>query len=138
VKSWRVLSAALGLVAAAAFVTPGAAQAVPAQTDGVTTSVALSPGTVAAEPCEATWLCLYRNTGFINMQFRTQRQNTCWLLSDYGLANAVFSYANNLPVYGHFYNSAKVNVWNIRNGGSSSDSSTFSGEYYFCTGAATP
>jgi hypothetical protein len=128
-----MLSAALGLVAAAALATPVTALASPGRA-----GVALSPETAAAEPCAATWLCLYRNTGFINMQFKTQRQNTCWLLSDYGLANAVFSYVNNLPVYGHFYNSAKVNVWNIRNGGSSSNSSTFSGEYYFCTGSATP
>lgn len=103
-----------------------------------TATVVVSAATAAAETCEATWLCLYRYTGFVGMQFRTQRQSACWNLTDYGLDNAVFSYDNNLAVYGHFYNSAKVNVWNIRNGGSSSNSSSFSGEYYFCTGSATP
>ncbi|ONI81438.1 hypothetical protein ALI144C_19065 [Actinosynnema sp. ALI-1.44] len=118
--------------------TPAAAQATPSRADSTTVNVTLSPTTAVSEPCAAGWLCLYRNTGYINKKFETQRQNACWLLADYGLQNAVFSYDNNLPVYGHFYNSAKANVWNIRNGGHSSDSSSFSGEHWFCTGSARP
>ncbi|MEU0955361.1 peptidase inhibitor family I36 protein [Streptomyces niveus] len=97
------------------------------------TGMALSPTASAAEPCRAGGLCLYRNTGFINMQFVTERRGQCWLLADYGLENAVFSYRNNMSVYARFYNAAGTNVWNIRNGGSSSDSSSFSGEYVVCT-----
>ena len=87
----------------------------------------------AAEACRAGGLCLYRNTGFINMKFVTERRGYCWDLAAFGLDNNVFSYRNNLPAYAHFYNADWVNVWNIRNGGSSSDSSSFSGERYVCT-----
>ncbi|MEV8334448.1 peptidase inhibitor family I36 protein [Streptomyces niveus] len=97
------------------------------------TGMALSPTASAAEPCRAGGLCLYRNTGFINMQFVTERRGQCWYLADYGLENAVFSYRNNMSVYARFYNDAGTNVWNIRNGGSSSDSSSFSGETVVCT-----
>ncbi|MFJ9821378.1 peptidase inhibitor family I36 protein [Streptomyces sp. NPDC101151] len=96
--------------------------------------VVFSPPASAAEPCRAGGLCLYRNTGFINMKFVTTRRSTCWDLADYGLANNVFSYRNNMPVYAHFFDaSGDENVWNIRNGGSSSDSSSFSGERFVCT-----
>ncbi|WP_158847645.1 peptidase inhibitor family I36 protein [Saccharothrix deserti] len=95
--------------------------------------VVFSPAASAAEPCRAGGLCLYRNTGFINMKFVTERRGQCWDLADYGLANAVFSYRNNMAVYARFYDASWGNVWNIRNGGSSSDSSSFSGERYVCT-----
>jgi hypothetical protein len=137
-RMFKGLCAALGLAASVATATPAAAQSSPTWATNTTVSVTLSPATTVAEPCEARWLCLYRNTGFVNMKFKTQKQNECWLLANYGLQNAVFSYDNDLPVYGHFYNSAKINVWNIRNGGSSQDSSSFSGEYWFCTGSARP
>ncbi|CAL9467889.1 hypothetical protein SUDANB95_02756 [Actinosynnema sp. ALI-1.44] len=94
--------------------------------------------TTIAEPCEATWLCLYRNTGFDDMNFRTQRQNACWRLADYQLQDAVFSYDNNLPVTGRFYDSAKNEVGNFRAGDSSSDSSSLPGAHWFCTGSARP
>ncbi|OXM56937.1 hypothetical protein CFP71_10700 [Amycolatopsis thailandensis] len=95
------------------------------------------PATIA-EPCAATWLCLYRNIGFDDMNFRTQRQNTCWRLADYHLQDAVFSYDNNLPITGHFYDSAKTAIGNIRAGDSSQDSSALPGAYWFCTGSARP
>ncbi|WHT22668.1 hypothetical protein N8J89_16860 [Crossiella sp. CA-258035] len=95
------------------------------------------PATIA-EPCEAAWLCLYRNIGYEDMNFRTQRQNTCWRLADYHLQDAVFSYDNNLPVVGRFYDSAKTDIGNIRAGDSSQDSSALPGAYWFCTGSARP
>ncbi|MEU6153309.1 peptidase inhibitor family I36 protein [Actinosynnema sp. NPDC047251] len=94
--------------------------------------------TTIAEPCEATWLCLYRNTGFDDMNFRTQRQNMCWRLADYHLQDAVFSYDNNLPITAHFYDSAKNRVGDIRAGDSSPDSSALPGAFWFCTGSARP
>ncbi|MCP3798445.1 hypothetical protein NLX83_04145 [Allokutzneria sp. A3M-2-11 16] len=94
-------------------------------------------GTVA-EPCEATWLCLYRNIGFDDMNFRTQRQNACWRLADYNLQDAVFSYDNNLPVAGHFYDAAKTPLGTVRAGDSSQDSSALPGAHWFCTGSARP
>jgi len=97
------------------------------------TGVAISPSASAAEACRAGGLCLYRNTGFINMRFVTERSGQCWDLADYGLVNAIFSYRNNMAVYAHFYDENGVNVWNIRNGGSSSDSSSFTGERFVCT-----
>ncbi|WP_410646487.1 peptidase inhibitor family I36 protein [Amycolatopsis sp. cmx-4-54] len=97
----------------------------------------LGPATVA-EPCEAAWLCLYRNIGFEDMNFRTQRQNACWRLVDYHLQDAVFSYDNNLPVVARFYDSTKNNTAIIRAGDSSQDSSTLPGAYWFCTGSARP
>nr|WP_198151268.1 hypothetical protein [Kibdelosporangium sp. MJ126-NF4]CEL13815.1 hypothetical protein [Kibdelosporangium sp. MJ126-NF4]CTQ88183.1 hypothetical protein [Kibdelosporangium sp. MJ126-NF4] len=96
-----------------------------------------APATIA-EPCQAAWLCLYRNIGFDDMNFRTQRQNTCWRLADYHLQDAVFSYDNNLPVTGHFYDSTKADIGNIRAGDSSRDSSSLPGAYWFCTGSARP
>lgn len=96
-----------------------------------------APATIA-EPCEATWLCLYRNIGFEDMNFRTQRQNACWRLADYHLQDAVFSYDNNIPVTGHFYDSAKKDIGNIRAGESSQDSSALPGAHWFCTGSARP
>ncbi|WP_177221588.1 peptidase inhibitor family I36 protein [Lentzea xinjiangensis] len=95
------------------------------------------PATIA-EPCEATWLCLYRNIGFDDMNFRTQRQNACWRLADYDLQDAVFSYDNNMPVAGRFYDSAKAEAGNIRAGDSSRDSSALTGAQWFCTGSARP
>ncbi|WP_219152688.1 hypothetical protein [Amycolatopsis sp. TNS106] len=95
------------------------------------------PATIA-EPCEATWLCLYRNIGFEDMNFRTQRQNTCWRLADYHLQDAVFSYDNNLPVVGRFYDVAKNHTGTMRAGDSSQDSSMLPGAYWFCTGSARP
>lgn len=136
-KPLKTLIATLGLVAAFALVSPVAAQSAPTRTGGTTVDLSTSSVTTAADPCTATWVCLYASTGFVNMRFRTQRQNWCWLLSDFNLTG-VYSYDNRLPVYGHFFNSAKVLVWEIRNGGSSSDSSSFPGEHYFCTGSARP
>ncbi|MDU0287902.1 hypothetical protein [Saccharothrix longispora] len=136
-KPLKTLIATLGLVAAFALVAPTAAQSAPPRADDATAGSSALPVTTAADPCTATWVCLYASTGFVNMRFRTQRQNWCWLLSDFNLTG-VYSYDNRLPVYGHFFNSAKVHVWEIRNGGSSSDSSSFPGEYYFCTGSARP
>ncbi|GAA3990266.1 hypothetical protein GCM10022247_06160 [Allokutzneria multivorans] len=94
--------------------------------------------TTIAEPCEAGWLCLYRNIGFDDMNFRTKRQNTCWQLAIYDLQDAVFSYDNNLPTAAHFYDAAKVNVRSIRAGDSSQDSSSLPGAHWFCTGSARP
>ncbi|WP_210408297.1 peptidase inhibitor family I36 protein [Allokutzneria sp. NRRL B-24872] len=94
--------------------------------------------TTIAEPCEAGSLCLYRNIGFDDMNFRTQRQNFCWQLAIYHLQDAVFSYDNNLPVAAHFYDSAKKNVRSIRAGDSSQDSSSLPGAHWFCTGSARP
>ncbi len=125
--------AALVLAAVAAFMTPVAAQAAPAWADGTTATITFSPAAAAAEPCAAGWLCLYKSTGYVNKKFQTQRHNTCWNLAQFDLVNSVYSYDNNLSVYAHFYNSAGVNVWNIRNGGSSSNSTQWSGEYRVCT-----
>lgn len=96
-----------------------------------------TPATIA-EPCEETWLCLYRNIGFDDMNFRTQRHNTCWRLADYHLQDAVFSYDNNLPVAAHFYDSTKRRVGVVRAGDSSQDSSVLPGAFWFCTGSARP
>ncbi|MEV0680262.1 hypothetical protein AB0I60_27475 [Actinosynnema sp. NPDC050436] len=97
----------------------------------------LAPATIA-EPCEATWLCLYRNTGFDDMNFRTQRQNACWRLADYHLQDAVFSYDNNLPITAHFHDAAKNRIGDIRAGDSSQDSSALPAAHWFCTGSARP
>lgn len=95
--------------------------------------VALAPAASAAEPCDAGKLCLYSSTGFRGMQFETGSRGTCWYLADYGLRNRVYSYDNNMSVYARFYDENWNNVWNIRNGGSSSDSSSLSGEVWVCT-----
>jgi hypothetical protein len=133
VNTLKSVTAALILIVVTALATPAAAQATPAWADSKTASVTFSPPTAAAEPCEAGWLCLYRNTDYVNKKFQTQRHNTCWNLADYGLVNAVYSYNNRLSVYAHFYDSAGNNVWNIRNGGHSSDSTQWAGEYRVCT-----
>ncbi|SDG61140.1 Peptidase inhibitor family I36 [Lentzea fradiae] len=91
-----------------------------------------------AEPCEASWLCLYRNIGFDDMNFRTQRQNACWNLADYHLRDAVFSYDNNTAITARFFDSQKNEVGDIRAGGSSQDSSALLGAQWFCTGSARP
>ncbi|MFJ4767612.1 peptidase inhibitor family I36 protein [Streptomyces uncialis] len=97
------------------------------------TGVTLSPVASAAEACPARQLCLYSSTGFRSMKFQTAKKNTCWSLARYGLVNKVYSYRNNLSVYARFYDKNGRNVWNIRNGGSSGDSSSFSGEAEVCT-----
>jgi hypothetical protein len=126
VKSGKSSIAALGIAAVAALTAPAVASAAPA-------AVTASSASAAVEPCAAGWLCLYGSTGYVNMKFQTQRHGHCWNLADYGLVNSVYSYDNNLTVYAHFYNSAGVNVWNIRNGGSSADSTQWAGEYRVCT-----
>lgn len=98
-----------------------------------TTGAVAAPPALAAEPCRAGALCLYRNTGFINMKLMTQRTGQIFYLDDYGLEENVFSYVNNLPVTVNFYDWQGAKVWSIRPGGSSSDSSSFKDEYVVYT-----
>jgi len=94
----------------------------------------LSPAPAsAAESCRSGWLCLYKDTGFNNMAFTTQRHGVCWDLLNYGISN-VGSYWNNLSVYVDFFDVSQDElVWSIRPGGSSSNATSFTGERYVCT-----
>ncbi|MFE9751404.1 hypothetical protein ACFYOT_41400 [Saccharothrix saharensis] len=105
----------------------------------LTAAGAVSPTpAAAAEPCRAGGLCLYYLTDFVAMKFVTERRGQCWELVDYGLQDVVgnegvFSYRNNMAVHARFYDRNWYNVWNIRPGGSSSDSSSFHYEWHVCT-----
>ncbi|WP_405648038.1 peptidase inhibitor family I36 protein [Streptomyces uncialis] len=98
------------------------------------TGIAVAPAASAAEACPAGKLCLYSSTGFVNMKFQTGSVNTCWELAFFGL-DSVRSYVNNMNGYARFYSQLipPKKVWEIRDGGSSSNSTTFTGELYVCT-----
>ncbi|MEE1802263.1 peptidase inhibitor family I36 protein [Streptomyces sp. JV176] len=97
------------------------------------TGVVLAPTAAAAEPCPAKNLCLYAGHGYTSMKFQTKRSGACWQLSKYGLVNKILSYDNNMSKWARFYDKKGKNVWNIRNGGSSGDSSSYTGEWKVCT-----
>jgi peptidase inhibitor family I36 len=95
--------------------------------------VVLAPAALAAEPCGAGWLCLYKGRNFTDMAYMTQRHGYCRNLLDFQIAS-VGSYRNNLSVYVDFFDPSQDDkVWSIRNGGSSSDATSFQDERYVCT-----
>lgn len=100
----------------------------------MTSCLALSPPPAStAEACRSGWLCLYKNTGFTNLAFTTQRRGVCWNLDAYGITS-VGSYRNNLPVYVNFFDASQDDlVWRIRPGGSSSNATSFPDERFVCT-----
>ncbi|MFB6721800.1 peptidase inhibitor family I36 protein [Kribbella sp. NPDC056345] len=124
----KKLTAALGLIGLAALGTPAVAQAAPAPAQ---TASSVAVPMVGLGGCPDNYLCLYAGTNFTQRKFSSK--GGVYSLSRYGLNEqprswGVMSYVNNTPYTARFYDTTGVQVWSIRPGGSSTDSSAWYGE----------
>ncbi len=125
----KKLTATLGLIGLAALGTPAVAQAAPASAQDPTSVAAPRVGLGG---CPDNYLCLYGETNFRERRFST-RNGGVFSLSRFGLNETstnwgVRSYVNNTPYTARFYDTSDVQVWSIRPGGSSTNSSAWYGE----------
>ncbi|MGW5582456.1 peptidase inhibitor family I36 protein [Streptomyces sp. NPDC003857] len=95
--------------------------------------------------CPSDKLCLYSGANFTSLKFTAASTQACFDLDDYGLANNVRSYVNNLPVNAVMYEMYPAGTYTaigtIRPGGFSSDTANteiYSWAIAVCMGGVNP